>query len=72
MMSDGTVLVTINGREEALPQGLTVAELLERRGIHTALVAVEQNGRILRKGEFPATAIAAGDKLEIVHFVGGG
>ena len=71
-MNDDTLRVTINGREEVLPVGLTVAGLLERRGIHTTMVAVEQNGRILRKSEFPDIAIAAGDKLEIVHFVGGG
>ncbi len=71
-MSVETLRVTINGREEDLPTGLTVAALLERRDIHTTMVAVEQNGRVLRKSEFPATAIAAGDKLEIVHFVGGG
>jgi thiamine biosynthesis protein ThiS len=33
---------------------------------------VEHNGRILRRDEFSHTVIAAGDKLEIVHFVGGG
>ena len=71
-MTETTVQVTINGREEALPSGLTVAGLLERRGVHTTMVAVEQNGRVLRKAEFPDAAIAAGDKLEIVHFVGGG
>ena len=71
-MSDERLRVTVNGREEDLPMGLTVAGLLERRGIHTTMVAVEQNGRVLRKSEFPVTAIAPGDKLEIVHFVGGG
>ncbi len=64
--------VTINGKAEELPAGLTVAELLERRGIHTTLVAVEHNGRILQREEFARVTIAAGDTLEIVHFVGGG
>lgn len=71
-MGEGTLRVTVNGREEDVPTGLTVAGLLERRGIHTTMVAVEQNGRVLRKSEFPTLTIAAGDKLEIVHFVGGG
>jgi thiamine biosynthesis protein ThiS len=71
-MSVATMRVTINGKEEDLPADLTVAQLLERRAIHTTLVAVEHNGRILRRAEFPDLRIAPGDRLEIVHFVGGG
>ena len=71
-MAVATERVTINGKVEELPAGLTVAELLERRGIHTTLVAVEHNGRILQREEFTRVAIAGGDRLEIVHFVGGG
>ena len=71
-MAVATERVTINGKVEELPAGMTIAELLERRGIHTTLVAVEHNGRILQREEFPRVTIAAGDTLEIVHFVGGG
>ncbi len=71
-MAVATERVTINGKVEELPAGLTIAELLERRGINTTLVAVEHNGRILQREEFPRVTIAAGDTLEIVHFVGGG
>lgn len=71
-MTVATMRVAINGKEEELPAELTVAQLLERRGIHTTLVAVEHNGRILRRAEFPDLRIAPGDRLEIVHFVGGG
>ncbi len=71
-MSVATERVIINGKPEDLPAGLTVAQLLERRGVHTTLVAVEHNGRILPRDEFASATIVAGDKLEIVHFVGGG
>lgn len=64
--------VTINGKDEELPPGLTVAQLLARREIHTTLVAVELNGRILHPVELDRVVIVAGDRLEIVHFVGGG
>jgi thiamine biosynthesis protein ThiS len=67
-----TIGVTINGKPEDVPAGTTIARLLELRQLHTALVAVEHNGRILRRAEFAAVAVASGDKLEIVHFVGGG
>lgn len=71
-MTSATLHVTINGKDEELPDGLTVAALLERRGVHNAMVAVEHNGHILRRAQFAEAQIAAGDKLEIVHFVGGG
>ncbi len=71
-MSVATERVIINGKAEDLPAGLTVAQLLERRGVHTTLVAVEHNGRILPRDEFASATIRASDKLEIVHFVGGG
>lgn len=64
--------VTINGKVEEVPAELTVAQLLEWRGVHTTLVAVEYNGRILQREEFTRVTISGGDKLEIVHFVGGG
>lgn len=71
-MTEQTIAVTINGRPTAVTADLTVAALLEQRGVHTTLVAVEQNGRVLKRSEFPTITIQAGDRLEIVHFVGGG
>jgi sulfur carrier protein len=67
-----TITITVNGKEEAVASNLTVAELLVARGITTTLVAVERNGRILRRAEFPETQLAADDNLENDHFVGGG
>jgi sulfur carrier protein len=42
------------------------------RGLKTSLVAVEQNGSIVPRSEFATREVSEGDKLEIVHFVGGG
>ncbi len=67
-----TIAITVNGKDEVVAASLTVADLLLARGITTTLVAVERNGRILRRAEFAETTLAANDKLEIVHFVGGG
>ncbi len=67
-----TIAITVNGKDEVVAASLTVADLLLARGITTTLVAVERNGRILRRAEFPETTLASNDKLEIVHFVGGG
>ena len=61
----------INGEaRESAPQ--TMLLLLEGLGIDPRKVAVEYNGEILPKAEYGATALADGDKIEIVHFVGGG
>jgi len=67
-----TIAITVNGKDEVIAASLTVADLLLARGITTTLVAVERNGRILRRAEFAVNQLAANDKLEIVHFVGGG
>ncbi len=50
----------------------TVAELLELLGIDPRRVAVELNMEILPKAEYGAKALSSGDRIEIVHFVGGG
>ena len=46
--------------------------LLEERGLRSDRVAVERNGAIVPRAEFAATVLEAGDRLEIVRFVGGG
>ena len=65
-----------NGEPRGVRQGTTVAGLLEQLRAELALrpeaVAVERNGRIVRRAEREATRIEAGDRLEIVTLVGGG
>ncbi|CAM3834739.1 sulfur carrier protein ThiS [Alkalicoccus chagannorensis] len=62
----------INGKEEQLEQTSTVSALLAHYGVDGGRIAVEHNGNILKKEEWEETAVQDGDKLEIVHFVGGG
>jgi thiamine biosynthesis protein ThiS len=49
-----------------------VASLLRELALPATRVAVERNREIVRKPEYGSTALAAGDSLEIVTFVGGG
>jgi len=49
-----------------------VAALLDRLKIRTPRVAVERNREIVPKAEYASTALAPGDVLEVVEFVGGG
>jgi sulfur carrier protein len=62
----------INGEPQHLAQPLTVAALLEARGLAGKRVAVERNGEIVAKSQHPETLLAAGDRIEIVVAVGGG
>ena len=64
--------ITINGESRELASGLSVEGLLRELGIDARKVAVERNLEIVPKSAFAATPIAEGDRLEVVHFIGGG
>jgi len=64
--------ITLNGDPRAIPDGLTVDGLLRHLGIESKKIAVERNLEIVPKSAFQDTAVADGDQLEIVHFIGGG
>ena len=62
----------INGEPQQLAEPLTVATLLETRGMAGKRVAVERNGEIVPRGRHAETPLADGDQIEIVVAVGGG
>jgi thiamine biosynthesis protein ThiS len=64
--------ITINGEAREVPQGLTLALLLAHVEIVGPRVAVERNGEIAPRNQWDATQIQEGDRLEVVHLVGGG
>ena len=64
--------VKINGEAQDIPDGLTVAALLEHLAMPAGRVAVERNLNILPRAEWGSTQVSANDSYEIVHFVGGG
>ena len=64
--------VSINGQPVTLSGAGTIASLLEERGLKADRVAIERNGEIVSRGLWPTVTLAPGDRLEIVHFVGGG
>jgi sulfur carrier protein len=66
------VSIVVNGEPREAANGVTVAQLLEALGIHGGRVAIERNFQILSRAEWNATRVAAGDRFEIVQFVGGG
>jgi thiamine biosynthesis protein ThiS len=64
--------IRLNGNRAEVPAGLNIQTLLHFLEIHADRVAVELNRSIVRKPEWEASAIQAGDEVEVVHFVGGG
>jgi sulfur carrier protein len=62
----------INGEEREFPDSLTVAALVAELGMKQDRVAVELNLEIVPRANWEATALKDGDRLEVVHFVGGG
>ena len=66
------MIVHINGEEREIESGLSVTQLLEELEIRPARVVVELNRAVLARDAFATTALKDGDRIEIVHFVGGG
>jgi thiamine biosynthesis protein ThiS len=62
----------VNGEHKDCPEALSLAELIAQLGMKGDRVAVELNREIVPRAEWPNTQLHAGDRLEIVHFVGGG
>jgi sulfur carrier protein len=64
--------VSVNGAAQRLAPDTDVAALLEQLQLAGKRVAVERNGEIVPRSRFAQTALASGDRLEIVVAVGGG
>jgi thiamine biosynthesis protein ThiS len=67
-----TMKLQINGEAHEFDPPLTLAALLQRLEMKADRVAVELNRSIVPREGWAATSLAEGDRLEIVHFVGGG
>lgn len=62
----------INGAEREFDSALSLGSLLEQLGMKQDRVAVELNHDIVPRDRWTETTLSEGDRLEIVHFVGGG
>ena len=67
-----TFSIVVNGEERAANPGATVTDLLRELGLDSGRVAIERNLEILPRPKWTETKVAAGDRYEIVQFVGGG
>jgi thiazole synthase len=64
--------LTINGEARELTGAMSVHELLSSLGMDPAKIAVERNLEIVPRSQYGAVQVGQGDRLEIVHFIGGG
>ena len=64
--------LVINGKEQTFPDVMTLTQLVEQLGMKGDRVAVELNREIVSRPQWPETQLKDGDRLEVVHFVGGG
>jgi thiamine biosynthesis protein ThiS len=64
--------LTINGETREVPPVRTLSELIAALSLDTRKVAIEQNLEIVPRSLHAKTAVAEGDRIEIVHFIGGG
>lgn len=64
--------VVVNGQPQIVTPGTTIAQLIVQLGLDGRAVAVEKNREIIPKAQHAATVLVAGDKVELVTFVGGG
>jgi thiamine biosynthesis protein ThiS len=64
--------IMVNGQSRRVPGPANVADLLRHLGLDPRTVVVELNREIVRRPRLDQTALADGDAVELVHFVGGG
>ncbi len=67
-----SVSIIVNGEPRTIDHGLSVWGFLQSLELDPKKVAVERNLEIVSKSLFQDTELVDGDKLEIVHFIGGG
>lgn len=64
--------VKVNGEAMELPNGATIAALIEQLALAGKRVAVEVNEDIVPRSQHPAFTLSEGDRVEVVHAIGGG
>jgi sulfur carrier protein len=64
--------IIVNGNSTELPDGASMADLIERLALAGQRLAVEVNEELVPRSRFEAHRLASGDRVEIIHAVGGG
>ena len=70
-----SLTLELNGRErtfDGCEPGSSLSAIVAELGLKADRVAVEKNGKIVARSSWESTTVGSGDRLEVVHFVGGG
>ena len=62
----------LNGERREVADGITLSELITTLSLPPERIAIELNQSVVRRVDWPKLALQENDRLEIVHFVGGG
>ena len=64
--------IHLNGEERGIDTATDLAKLVDELALPSKRIAVELNGNVIRRADWSLTPVGDGDKIEVVHFVGGG
>ncbi len=64
--------IQLNGKKISIKSNLSIHDLLIKHKLISKKVAIEHNGKIIQKNSYKKKLLKNNDKLEIVHFIGGG
>jgi len=64
--------IILNGKENFLPEGITVAELISLKGLNPGTIVVEYNYEVVKAETWADIVLKDNDRIEILRFVGGG
>jgi len=66
-----SISIQLNGEEQAV-HAETLSEMVEELGLSKRMIAIERNMEVVPKSEYDTTQLVAGDRIELVHMIGGG
>lgn len=64
--------IEVNGESREVERGTTLYRLVKQLALTPERLAIEHNREVVRRADWPQTELSEGDRIEIVHFVGGG
>lgn len=64
--------VFLNGQEREVPDNFNLEQLLEHFSLPSQRVAIEMNKGVVRRKDWTTVKVSESDKIEVIHFVGGG
>lgn len=71
-MEDKSITIVVNGEPREVAPTTSLLDLLATLELDPRVVVVEHNRAIVRRPALAGVALSAGDRVELVHFVGGG